>query len=88
MANRIIDDKRLIERAWSAAPHEVGATVGWPLDDPVTKIEPYEENGEMAPVTWLRVWKGGHLVLRLNASLMVEIGYVPVPIPISDVGEI
>ncbi len=81
MTNRIIDDKRSIERAWSASPDEVGATVGWPLDDPVTKIEPYEENGEMAAVTWLRVWKGDRLVLRLNASFMVEIDYVPVPRP-------
>jgi hypothetical protein len=79
MANRIVDDDRLIRRAWSLPPYPVGATVGLPLDDPVTRIEPYEENGEMAPVTWLRVWRGVRLVLRLNASLMVEIDYVPVP---------
>ena len=73
--NRIIDDPRPILRAWSEAPNEVGATVGWPQCDPVTRIESYEENGEMAAVTWLRVWRGDTVVARLHAAKMAEIVY-------------
>ena len=70
--NRIIDDKRPIISAWSDSPAEMGAQVG---HKGVTWIEPYEENGQMAPVTWLRVWKGDKLAARLNAASMVEICY-------------
>ncbi len=74
MANRIVDDERPILRAWSECG-QVGASVGQPRNAPVTKIEPYEENGQMAAVTWLRVWKGDAIVARLNAAKMAEIVY-------------
>ncbi len=76
MAKRIIDDERPIASAWSESG-EFGATVGYPLNDPttITKIEPYHENGEVAPVVWLLVWNGDVIVSRLNAAKMAEIVY-------------
>lgn len=61
-----------IQSAWSNAPDETGARVGF---DGVTRIEPYRENGQMARMVWLRVWKGDKLVARLNAAHMAEIKY-------------
>ncbi|MHC4509534.1 MAG: hypothetical protein ACYTAO_11340 [Planctomycetota bacterium] len=69
---KINDDPRPIESAWSDAPDEVGATVG---HQGVTAITPYEEFGEMAPVTWLAVYRGDELWKRLNCAHMAEIAY-------------
>lgn len=60
----IMKDPRAISAIY--APGEgsswmVGATK-------ITKIEPYEENGQMAPVLWFEVWKGDHLFVRVNAA--------------------
>ena len=41
----------------------------------VTKIVPYDENGEMATVTWFAVWKGEHLHSRLRAGAMESVVY-------------
>ena len=76
-SDRIIDDPRPIQAAQTES-EEIGARVDSVKSvkkDPVTKIEPYEENGELAPVTWLRVWKGERLVARLNVAKMAEIKY-------------
>lgn len=77
MASEIMMDKRPITGAWSLIfgnddEEPTGATVG---HNGVSKIEPYEENGEMSPVVWLRVWKGGHLHARLRVGAMAEITY-------------
>lgn len=73
----ILQDKRPIKRAWGQGDDPCGgATVGF---HGVTRIEPYEENGEMAPVPWLKVWKGDVLAARLNAALIVEITYAEEP---------
>ncbi len=69
----IIRDKRTIESAWSTGPDEVGATIGF---ENVTKIVPYWENGEMATVAWLAVYRGDVLWKRLNCAHMAEIRYV------------
>ena len=74
---RIIDDARTIHSAWCGPPYEVGATVGY---KGVTRIEPYEENGQMAAVTWLQVWKSDTLAARLNTAHIAEIEYAePTP---------
>lgn len=67
----IIHDERIIQSAWGK---DYGATVG---RFGVTRIEPYQEDGQMAPVTWLRVWKGDTLLARLNTAHVAEIRYVP-----------
>ncbi len=71
--NRIIDNEQPI-RSISAATRG-GATVGFPQNDPVTKIEPYLEEGQMTFVTWLRVWKGDKLAARFNTAHIREINY-------------
>ena len=75
---KLIDDPRPIHWAESASSRcqgELGAAVG---GDGVTRIVPYEENGQMAPVTWLAVYKGDEIVARLNAAEMAKIQYVEV----------
>lgn len=67
----IIDCDREIVSAWSAN-QMVGASVGY---EGITAIEPYLERGQMAPVAFLRVWKGDYLAARLNCAHMAEITY-------------
>ena len=64
---------RDIHSAWSA-DGTCGASVG---SDDVLRIVPYEENGQMAPVIWLAVYKNGHHepAARLNGAFMAEIRY-------------
>ena len=73
----IAQDARPIHSAYSAGEELVGATVGF-LG--VTRIEPYNENGQMArgSLPWLKVWKGDHLAARLNCAHMAEITYAEV----------
>lgn len=68
---RLVDDKATIVSAWTA-DGQTGASVGM---RGVTAIKPYDENGDMAPVTWLEVWKGEQLFARLNTLYMAEIQY-------------
>lgn len=73
MANaEIVADTRSILSVWSLCPDELGAAVGY---NGVTRIEAYEEFGEMAPVTWFKVWRVDHLWKRLNAAHMAEVCY-------------
>ena len=41
----------------------------------ITKIEPYEESGQMACVTWFKVWQGGHLHTRVNGAHVEGVCY-------------
>ncbi len=70
----IVGSDREILEAWSAGPEDdlVGARVGY---RGVTWIEPYREDGQMAGVPWLRVWKDEKLVARLNCAHMAQIRY-------------
>ncbi len=75
----ILDDKRPIKSAWGASDDPVGgAAVGF---HDVTRIEPYSETGQMANVTWLKVWKGDVLAARLNCAHMAEITYAEASAP-------
>lgn len=68
---KIHDDSRPIVSAWSVSG-DVGATVG---RGGITAIVPYEEFGDMAPVTWLAVYCGDAVWKRLNCAHMAEIVY-------------
>lgn len=41
----------------------------------VTKIEPYHENGEMAPVLWLKIYCNEKIVSRINSKFITTIDY-------------
>lgn len=69
---RIPDDERPIYRVSGPGDDSEGACVGF---SGVTRIEAYEEFGEMAPAPWLKVWRKYFLWKRLNASLMEVIEY-------------
>ena len=40
-----------------------------------TKIIPYEERGEMAPVIWFKVLVDGVIVDRINSKFVQAVGY-------------
>lgn len=72
---RLDQDTRPIQSAWTIGMGEgtdTGAAVGY---KGVTAIKPYLENGQMAGVPWLEVWKGDFLYCRLNAAHLLEIEY-------------
>lgn len=70
---KLIDDERPILSAWGV-DMQTGATVG---QRSVSAIKPYEENGQMAAVTWLAVYVDDEVVARLNIGQMTEIRYAP-----------
>ena len=41
----------------------------------VEKIIPYEEYGEMAPVTWYQIWVEGRMEARVNGKYVVAVEY-------------
>ncbi len=61
-----------ILEAYGPGEEGVGARVGY---GGVTRIEAYNECGQMACVPWLRVWRGDVLYMRLNAAQMEFIRY-------------
>ncbi len=73
----MVHDTRPIKSAWAYFERsQVGAAVG---TNGVTRIEAYLESGQMAYVTWLQVWKGDVLAMRINCAHMTEINYAEVP---------
>jgi hypothetical protein len=54
---------------------ELGRTEGyyiWTVGrNGITKIEPYGENGHMAPIPWLAIWKGEEITARVPADKFV-----------------
>lgn len=73
MSSEIIDDPRPIEGIWGEDCENLGARVG---DSGVTKIDAHEENSELAPVVWFRVWRGDVVWKRIRGGSVVEIEYV------------
>lgn len=59
-----MDDRPIQAIYLPEAPESEFYTVG---HDGVTKIEAIEENGEMAPVPWLEVYKREEVVMRSAA---------------------
>jgi len=61
----IVEDKREIivinDDNAGRTLHEVG-------ENGVTKIEPYNENGLLAPVPYFAIWKGWQIYERLPAT--------------------
>lgn len=50
----------------------------------VTRIEPYDEYGEMAPVPWLAVYKAEFVLARVPARKVTVVYQEPVRISASD----
>lgn len=69
--HRIIDDARPIRAVFGG---QNNFCVGF---NGVTKIEPYEESGQMAPVTWLAVYKGDELIFRIFPAPDTVVYYAP-----------
>lgn len=73
---QIIDDKRTIKSLTGIDVSETNYQIGYMG---VTKIEPYIENGEMAPVIWFKVWVGDFLRNRVRGGSIESIQYVEKP---------
>ena len=43
--------------------------------DYYTSIKVYEENGQMASVTWFALYRGGMLIKRINGAYVIEVEY-------------
>jgi len=64
----IVQDKREIESVWVVTNNEEGY---WKVGSSgITKIEIYEESGQMAPVPWCAVYKGDDIVCRFDMAGM------------------
>jgi hypothetical protein len=72
--SEIINDPRTILCIVGDAVEEVGERIG---RLGVTKIDTYEENGEMAPIVWFRIWRGDVLWKRIRGGSVAEIEYEP-----------
>lgn len=67
---KIVDDKREISAVYQLND-ESAYIVG---KGNITAIKPYDENGEYAPFTWLAIFKGEQIAIRIPANA-VEIHY-------------
>mgnify|MGYP000205648070 CR=1 FL=1 len=62
----VVDEKRDIKAVHyeRGGGHEVG-------EEGITSIEAYEENGQMAPVPWIAVYKHGEIYERIPVQQVV-----------------
>lgn len=63
MPKSVVDEDREISEVHY--PRSGGFVVG---EEDITKIEAYEENGQMAPVPWIAVYRKGELYRRIPAQ--------------------
>jgi len=71
----ILDDKREISAIWLVVFDNLHKNVMRVGDDGITKIEVYAEYGQMAGAPWLAVYKGEHLLVRMNAAHVEGVEY-------------
>jgi len=74
MSKSVVDEEREINEVHYQRGG--GFTVG---EDGITKIEAYEENGQMAPVPWIAVYREGELHRRIPAREVVICYDTPEP---------
>jgi hypothetical protein len=70
MPQKMINDQRPIKALYYL--DDSSFTVGV---SGIEKIEPYEENGEQAPVTWFEIWRNGAVSERVNAKYVSVVQY-------------
>lgn len=67
---KVIEDKRKIR--------QLGFDYGEPITvgkNDVTEIKPYNENGEMAHVTWFAIVKNDEVVEKINGKYVFSVSY-------------
>ena len=63
MNDSIVNDTRIIKAIWKEEDgYQIGGTSG------ITKIEVYQETGQMAYVPWAKIWKGDFLLARVDLA--------------------
>ena len=67
---KTIDDKRPIKRIHFPDGGSIGVN-----RQCIEKIEPYHENGQMAPILWFAIYKKGKIFQRLNSAHIEGIEY-------------
>lgn len=72
MHSEIVADPNPIAGIWGEDAESLGARVG---HNGVTKINAYEEYGEMAAVVWFRVWRGDVVWKRIRGGSVAEVEY-------------
>ena len=73
-SDHIMYDPRPIKRLWFFNSHgDSSVTAG---EGGVGEIKPYEENGQMAPVTWYKIFdSAGNLKQRMNGAFVATVDY-------------
>ena len=77
MKTDIINDKRpILSLWWSMGEGDDGfcCKEGSGLKN-CDSIEPYCEDGQMAPVVWFRIFRNGEVIARINAAHVRQVGY-------------
>ena len=70
----IMEDKREIYRIEIFTQHS-NDIISYTRRDGFTKIEPYHENGEMAPIVWFAIVKNDVIVSRVNSKYVQCVKY-------------
>lgn len=68
----LVNDTRLIQFVTTAGDGGEFMAVG---KEGITKIAPYTENGQMAAVPWLAIYKGDDIIVRVNCAAVEYIFY-------------
>ena len=69
----IIEDKREITGLLTMNGWTYLSDSGMSFD--VTKIVPYHENGQMAPIVWFALYNNEKIIGRINGGHVIEIKY-------------
>ena len=74
--NTLLNDTRGIKSIWSSGPEVWGYAIqklGCAVV--VDEIECYGEPGEYCYIPWLRIWKDGKVIERINSHTISEVQY-------------
>ena len=83
----VIDKSHIVTALWHehGVWHAIkGSEPHFTSGDQVDKIEPYYENGEMAPVLWFAIFNDGKRIANINGKYVAEVRVVKKAIDISN----
>ena len=72
---QILDDEREISTLCTHGEAGFCYFLGGHNMDSATKIVPYTENGQLAPVIWFAIYKGNRICARVNGAMVEVIKY-------------
>lgn len=67
---KIVEDNREIESIVLESPYSFSVGEGG-----IESIKPYQENGEMAAITWFAVYAADKIIARVSSRYVVAVYY-------------